>query len=186
MYKFKILPACLNAPEKCSQATDLKDPEILNKNYLFKSVQMTNVLGILLSSLKSQKKSKGHFEQFLCDLNFGLCENSNPTFATMQKELYYTGLLYPLKNHWYYEDGERITAIQHILQQSLKSSNDFTKKVSQLTDSVKTMERLNKNCRRMNEDSNIKPSSKEVLNIARNLRFIGPDLNKVALLHIAK
>ena len=38
----------------------------------------------------------------------------------------------------------------------------------------------------MNEDPNIKPSSKEVLNIARNLRFIGPDLNKVVLLHIAK
>lgn len=50
-------------------------------------------------------------------MDYTNCTDTNPLFGKKQQELYYSGLLYPFRNHEYkFDKKKKVTAIEHVLQ----------------------------------------------------------------------
>lgn len=78
---------------------------------------MTNALGVLISTLKEQHKQTNHTKSFIANMDYANCTDTNPLFGKKQQELYYSGLLYPFRNHEYkFDKKKKVTAIEHVLQ----------------------------------------------------------------------
>lgn len=128
----------MKVPQECEE---LKDQSAVQNFFLSKSVKICNVLGILISTLKKQFGQTGIDKQFMCHLEFDKCSKSNNTFAKMQKELFYAGLLAPFKDFSFIKgQGNKkkreVTAIEHILMDSLKQSNELCKAVLHYVNSL--------------------------------------------------
>lgn len=82
---------------------------------------------MLFATLKQAGK-EGNVE--LGGLTFDNCSIKDEKFAMMQKGCMYAGLLMPFIGHEYTKKKKVITAVQHILAESLKQSNDIQKFVT--------------------------------------------------------
>jgi len=151
---------------------------------LLQSVQFCNVLGVLFSTLKEQERSTGHSKQFICQLEFD--QSSGKNFAKLQLQAMYAGLLLPFQGHKYTKKKKEITAIEHILTESLKQSNDTIKNVVHFIKDLSAFDDIMKIHRDVKEKEGKIVSPEDTLTIAHALRSIGPQLNAICLLHVAK
>jgi len=98
----------------------------------------------------------------------------------------YAGLLLPFQGHKYTKKKKEITAIEHILTESLKQSNDIIKNVVHFINDLSAFDDIMKIHRDVKEEEGRVVSPEDTLKIAHALRSIGPQLNAICLLHVAR
>ena len=100
----------------------------------------------------------------------------------MQKGCFYAGLLMPFLGHEYTKKKKVVTAVQHILAESLKQSNDVQKFVTTSLNLLPEMDRLvtqfaHKNVEDLSQD--------DIYSLAQGIITIDKYYHAVTLLHVA-
>lgn len=121
----------------------------------------------------------------MCGLEFDECSKSSAKYTKMQQQLFYAGLLQPFDKHQYIKKKKVVTAVEHILTESLKQANDITRPVLHFTASLAAMSEIHAKCAQLNEEPGTVPSDSDILALAAALRAIGPHFQAVFLLHTA-
>jgi tRNA nucleotidyltransferase/poly(A) polymerase len=122
MHEFGITSLCIKVPH---QIKELQNDSLV-AGLLQKSVQVVNVLGILLNSLKQESNSDG--EVSFMGHNFTNVIPKDPEWKHFQMCVYYSGLLAPFQPYSFSQKKDWVTtAPLFILKESLKQSNEVQK-----------------------------------------------------------
>ena len=78
----------------------------------------------------------------LAGVHFQACSIADDKFRTLQRGTMYAGLLMPFSGHEYLKKKKPVTAVSHILVESLKQSNDVSKFVKDSLSLLPEMDRL--------------------------------------------
>mmetsp|Transcript_17443 Transcript_17443/g.29349 ORF Transcript_17443/g.29349 Transcript_17443/m.29349 type:complete len:213 (+) Transcript_17443:833-1471(+) len=183
MHDFGITQLCIKPPQEIEK---FRDEQLIQTEFLSKSLHICNVLGLLINTLKHERDPLSG-DSNIFGFTFKKADLNNPEFRLMQKCAFYAGLLLPFNGYEYTNSKKKpVTAVQHILLESLKQSNDVQKNVTlSLQYLQKEMAML---CQKYSLDSVTAEelSSEQKLEIALALRQIGPYYGQISLLKIAE
>ena len=116
----------------------------------------------------------------LAGVHFEACSIADDKFRALQRGTMYAGLLMPFTGHEYMKKKKPVTAVSHILVESLKQSNEVSKFVK---DSLSLLPEMNRLYTEFASVSSLEDDAKYAL--ARGLITIGPYYQAVTLLDIA-
>ena len=112
-------------------------------------MQLCNILGILFATIKQQRIHKQSGLLFGVDFS-DLIASPKTHFQKFQQFVIYSGLLSQFREHTYMlntDKKRKMTAVEHILINSLKQSKEIQRAVSHLISQMKSMEDLHQKCR---------------------------------------
>lgn len=114
-------------------------------------------------------------------LQFNNCSTSNKEFAILQKSLFYTGILLPFYGFEYTKKKKQVTAVQHILAESLKQSNEVQKFVNTQLQALREIQYLLQHF----QDPVAEVNADQKYAMGLCLRNIGDNYYSVSLLKVA-
>lgn len=159
---------------------------MIDEEFLRKSVGVCNILGILFNTLKQQYIQNQGQDQMLFGCIFKNSTTKDPAFANFQKATFYCGLLLPFAGLEYAGNKKKqITAVQHILTESLKQSNEITKFVTANLSLLKDFDQIFHEFGGKNPQTDLPLPDDEQYKLAMALRSIGVHYGSVSMLHMS-